>query len=264
MRRHHAFTLTDLLAATAAVAVLLTLTAATLAEDETIRQKMQNSTQLRGIHQGMFVYANSNREFFPGMDSRGRMVENSDDTTGNSGAGDTTEARLWILMEGDFFTPEYAIAPVDRRAVPLATPEDAGAPLTPVTFDNYSYAMLDIDADAVNRRAEWTQSTNSQAVVMSDRNCSDINEQDPFSIWEDGEWQGGVLWNDNHVAFETDHVLETRYGNGTHNIDNATGKGTDALFTEDNTDGDDALTTFSRDEDGNERAIWDISEPEEE
>ena len=260
MHPRPAFALTDLLASVAGLAVLLSVSAATLADNGTVRQKQQNMTQLRGIHQGLVTFANSNREKFPGLDSRGRTLANSEDDTGNSGDGLTTEARLWILLNGDFFIPEYAIAPIENRALPYDTDADG---VVPVTYENYSYALLDIAEDANNRRAEWSQTLNTQSIVVSDRNCSDINEQDPFSIWNDDEWHGSALWNDNHISFESTHVFETRYGSGELNIDRATGTGTDALFTLDTQTGDEALMTFSKDEDGNERVIWDIDAPEE-
>lgn len=260
MRQRPAFALTDLVASVAGLAVLLSVSAATLADNGTVRQKQQNMTQLRGIHQGLVTFANSNREKFPGLDSRGRTLANSEDDTGNSGDGLTTEARLWILLNGDFFIPEYAIAPIDRRASAY-DPQDGE--VVPVTYHNYSYALLDIKEDAPNRRAEWAQTLNTFSVVLSDRNCADPDEQAPFSIWNDDAWHGAVLWNDNHVTFENSSVCETRYNNGTHHVDDNTGRGTDGLFTSETRNGDDALMTFSKDEDGNERVIWDIDAPEE-
>lgn len=260
MHPRPAFALTDLLASLAGLAVLLSVSAATLADNGTNRDRRQNAINLRYIHQGLVIFANSNREKFPGLDSRGRTLANSEDDTGNSGDGLATEARLWILLNGDFLIPEYVIAPIENRAVPYDTDADG---VVPVTYENYSYALLDIAEDANNRRAEWSQTLNTQSIVVSDRNCSDINEQDPFSIWNDDAWHGAVLWNDNHVTFENSSVCETRHNNGTHHVDDNTGQGTDGLFTSETRNGDDALMTFSKDEDANERVIWDIDAPEE-
>jgi len=45
----------------------------------------------------------------------------------------------------------------------------------------------------------------------------------PESIWTtqgDGEWKGSVGWNDNHVSFESDQIVDnTRYGDGPLNTD---------------------------------------------
>lgn len=252
MHPRPAFALPDLVASVAGLAVLLSVSAAVLAEDEVTEQRLQNSTQLRGIHQGLVVYANSNKEKFPGLDSRGDTLENGPETTGNSGDGETTEARFWILVEHDFVTPEYIQSPREESWERCWDP--GFAETAPIVYENYSYAMLDIAQDASNRRAEWTQSLNTLAVVLSDRNCSDLNEQEPFSIWNDEEWHGSVLWNDNHVGYEETQVLETRYGTGKANL-NEDGEPTDDLFTLETSTGDEALMTYSRDEDGSERAV---------
>ncbi|MFI4862068.1 MAG: hypothetical protein ACIAXF_15485 [Phycisphaerales bacterium JB063] len=269
MRNRHAFTLTDLLASIACVAVLLSLTASTLAGPRTTSQRMQNSTQLRGIHQGLVTFANSNKEKFPGLDSKGNILTDSDDDTGGSGHGDTSEARYWLMLTYDFITPEYAISPVDERATEYVEPWGNNE-VAPVTFENYSFAMLDIAGpagqppDASGRYDEWQQSLNTQAIVLSDRNCTDLNAAGPFptSIWNPDTWHGSVLWNDNHVAYEETYFMKTRYGRGDLNI-RANGDGYDNLFTAENEDGTDALLTFSKDEDGNERAVPGVIEDEE-
>jgi hypothetical protein len=104
---------------------------------------------------------------------------------------------------------------------------------------------------------------NSQAIIMSDRNCTDITTSEPVSIWHDDEWRGVVLWNDNHAAYEIDYVQETQYGTGEPNIDGDR-EPTDDIFTFDTNDGADALMTFSKDEDGNERAVPRIVEDNDE
>ncbi|MEM9416519.1 MAG: type II secretion system protein [Planctomycetota bacterium] len=280
MQKRHAFTLTDLLASIACVAILLTITAATLADHGTNRQRQHNSTQLRGIHQGLVTFANSNKEKFPGLSSRGRILPNDAEDTGSSGDGDTPEARYWIMLTGNFFAPEWAIAPIDERAVEY-DPGDGADPL--VTYENYSFAMLDISArpgepeppregrnagrlpDVPDRAAEWCQSLNTQAIVLSNRNCADLREAgtQPFSIWNDDVWHGAVLWNDNHVEYTDTHIFETRYGSGQLNT-RANGDGYDNLFTTENEDGSDALMTFSKDEDGHERAVPRVIEDDEE
>lgn len=274
MRHRTAFTLTDLIAGTTIAAVLLTITAATFADNRTTRQQRQNATQLRGIHQGLVTYANRNKEHFPGLNSKGEILPNDDEETGSSGAGDTPEARYWIMLTRDYMTPAYAMAPIDSRAVEY----DPGEGADPwVTHVNYSFAMLDISGesgegpDAGGRAAEWTQSLNTQSIVLSDRNCANIIEDDaePSSIWNDEEWHGHVLWNDNHVSYEETHHFETRYGNGRLFTDQGDGNaGLDNLFADDDdsegNSGTDALMTFSRDEDGNERAVPRVVEDDDE
>jgi len=202
----------------------------------------QGSTQLRGIHQGMFTYANSNKEHFPGLDSKGNILPNSAEDTGNSGDGDTGQARYWIMLDGNFFTPEYAISPSENDARITEYDEFLDATQHPVLFDNstihYSYAFLSINGvtgqppDPGERSIEWAQSMNTQAVVVSDRNTGKNATAGVQSIYttQPGEWEGALLWNDNHVDYASDtHILETRYGNGPLNVD-ANQQGNDNIF----------------------------------
>ena len=195
-------------------------------------RRMQNSTQLRGIHQGLVVFANANKNNFAGLDSKGTIIANGKEATGNSGDGDTVEARFWILLDNDFFTPEYAISPSEVAEVTEA--EWGGQDGTETIkwnkdIKHYSYAMLGIkgaagkapDANFAGRAAEWSQTLNSQAIVLSDRNTGNDATNRVQSIHTDdrGEWVGSVLWNDNHVAFEQTHYFETKYANGRLNVD---------------------------------------------
>ena len=73
--------------------------------------------------------------------------------------------------------------------------------------------MLQIPTEG-GRHAEWAQTLNSQAIVLSDRNTA--TQANPASIHVDpgDPWAGSVLWNDNHVGFEQEDVFETKYGHG--------------------------------------------------
>jgi len=166
-------------------------------------RRMANSTQLRGIHQGLVTFANSNKGHFPGLDSSGAVING------------TVEYRFQILLEQNFFTPEYAVSPSETGNVtewvePLNSNADVAVT---VMAGNYSYAMLQMKQPG-GRQAEWSQSLNTQAIVMSDRDTAN-NAHRPTSIHTRGTdpWKGSVLWNDNHVAFEQSHIFTTGYMN---------------------------------------------------
>ena len=165
---------------------------------------MQNSTQLRGIHQGLVTFANSNKNWFPGINPDGTTLDLR------------IEYRYQILLEGDYITPDYAINPSETELI--MEWDEWADDSKPVTKTNYSYAMLQIPEDEHGRRSEWAQTLNSQAIVLSDRNTG--TKDKPASIHSDqGEaWQGSVLWNDNHVQFEHSDVFETKYGSGQLNL----------------------------------------------
>lgn len=211
---------------------------------------MQNSTHLRSIHQGMFTYANSNKNYLPGVYHNGEIIADGMGT-GNSGEGNTPQARFWMLLDGSYIPPDYAISPSETEPV---TPYVFGS--GPVVADNYSYAMLSfsktgdvnnnasggpstyaVDVNSAGRAAEWSQTLNSQAIVVSDRNAGRDAMANVGSIHSDpGTWRGSILWNDNHVAFETTHQLATQYANGPQNS-------RDNIFV-DETNGFDALMVY--------------------
>ncbi|MBX2851874.1 MAG: prepilin-type N-terminal cleavage/methylation domain-containing protein [Phycisphaeraceae bacterium] len=225
------FTLIELLVVISIIALLIAILLPALGAARRTARRMQNSTQLRGIHQGLVTFANSNKNIFPGYDSSGDCLDNTDQTTGSSSLGHGVEARYWILLNGDYFTPEYAISPSETENVTEYVEPATGT--APVEFSgsggtkHYSYALLMVRSDGAGtpanpqyagRVAEWKQTLNSQAIVISDRNVG-ANETTALQSvhTEAEEWSGSVLWNDNHVGFENDVAFETKYANGSLN-----------------------------------------------
>jgi hypothetical protein len=161
-------------------------------------------------------------------------------------------------LKGEFFTPDYAISPSETSTATAYDPGNNTTTPAAVEFTtgsggdkHYSYAMIAFRAGgnagtgtpqpkAVNgndapRAAEWKQTLNSQAVIISDRNTgSGTSNTTVQSIHTDeaGEWRGSVLWGDNHVAFENEQYFETKYGNGALNKPNS--GDADDLFTDSN------------------------------
>ena len=228
--RKSGFTLIELLVVISIIALLIAILLPALGAARRTARRMQNSTQLRGIHQGLVTFANSNKNNFAGLDSSGEVLASNAANTGGSSPGHGVQGRYWILLNGDYFTPEYAISPSETSNVTEYVEPATGT--DPVRFagaggeKNYSYAMLQfvansggvgaVSAATAPRAAEWKQTLNSQAIVVSDRNLGGTaNVADLQSIHsEKGEWSGSVLWNDNHVGFENEVTFETKYANG--------------------------------------------------
>ena len=229
MSKRHAFTLIELLVVISIIALLIAILLPALGAARNSARKLKSATQLRGLHQAIVIHSNDNKEFYTGLNAKGADLDSAD--CGNSGEGVTVEARYWVLLDGDYLTKDILISPGE------VNPRETWINGDPITLRHYSYAMLSIAGtvdqapDEGGRAAEWTQSLNTQAIVVSDRNTGRNASSGVESIHTStaGDWKGSVLWNDNHVGFEQNHIFETRYGSGALNID-ANQEGNDNLF----------------------------------
>lgn len=179
--------------------------------------QMKNSSQLRGIHQSMVIYAQSNNSYFPGLDgeNEGQIVN------------PTPEGRLDVILKGQFILASMLVNPQETGTI---TPYSPNAPLA---ASMHSYALLEI-IKGQGRLPEWRDNANSQAILMSDRNIG-ANANTAQSVWTStpGDWKGGTVWGDNHASFEmTVNKFTTRYNGAIKNNDHlfADEGGSDALL----------------------------------
>lgn len=175
----------------------------------------QNASQVRGIHQALVIFAQSNNGKLPGLDKDGETLLAGLQATGSAtDDGSTAAARYWLLINGMFIAPSTLIAP-----------EDAASCWTTGSLStaNFSHALLRITGTAADRerREEWADNNNSRAVMVSDRNAGrDNTDGQLLRYWSTnrGVWRGDVAWGDNHVTFEKSNLMSsmTVYGTKLH------------------------------------------------
>lgn len=219
--RKSGFTLIELLVVISIIALLIAILLPALGAARRTARRMQNSTQTRGIHQAMVTFSNSNKNYFPGLDGSGGLIAAGTTAgagpTGGTQSGNAVESRYWILLDGDFFTPEYVLSPAETET---RNEWDEG---TAVENVEYSYALLDIrSGQDTQRRAEWSQTLNTQAIAISDRALGAAGTA--YSIHTESEttaannkWSGSITRNDNSTSFEASGgangvEFETKYG----------------------------------------------------
>ena len=210
---------------------------------------MANNTQLRGIHQGLVTWSQSNKRggndgYYPGLNSYGD-VEPDGPLTGHSGDGAVPGARLWIMLNGNFVTPEDIFNPRDNRTKKI-TRDPATGIYPPVTHEDFSHAFQSL-AGHPAVKAEWKEKLNTSTLIMGDRAIG-TGPADISSVWTEpgsGDWRGAVVHGDNSTGFTTDHVFtNTKYGGEPVNP-------IDDIFEEDSAAADaflvheDAITAYS-------------------
>ncbi|MFG0249253.1 MAG: type II secretion system protein [Phycisphaeraceae bacterium JB051] len=169
---------------------------------------MQNSTQIRGIHSALVLFSQGNNTYYPGFDAYGKPLEDS-----------SVAFRFKELHDDNYFTGEYMISPSETKTVLMKTG------IMPTTA-NFSYAMLNLSVNDSPRNLEWRDTSNGDAVVLSDRAIANGKDGAIKSVHTTPKanvtnWIGSVGWNDNHVTMERTHVqLKTQYGEAMFEDDN--------------------------------------------
>jgi type II secretory pathway pseudopilin PulG len=199
MSTRRAFTLIEFLVILSIIALLIGILLPALGAARRTARCTQESTQTRGIHSAHVLFSQGNNTYYPGFDKDGNRTEDY-----------STEYRFKLLLDDKYFTGEYLISPSETKTALTQTG------IKPTT-DNYSYSLLNLSDLESPRIAEWKDSSNNTAVIITDRAIAMDNQGHLKSVHTNPsknktEWRGSVAWNDNHVTFESTIKLDTQYG----------------------------------------------------
>ena len=249
-RRCTGFTVIDLMAVGVVLVILVVLVLVDAAKRTghrptraIAREMMANNTQLRGIHQGMVTWAQSNktrwqRRLLPRPRRQGRWSSPTARSPATPATGRCREWRLWMMLEGNYFTPEYIINPRRPRRHRTGRNRSRHRRVTrpPITPNNFSYALLAITATTSSANPDGRSVASGKKPSTPPPSCSATGPSAPAPPTSaasgptagSGDWRGDVVRNDNSTSFETDHTCSrnTKYGGEPANL-------TDDLFEDD-------------------------------
>ncbi len=214
-RRTRGFTQVDAMVITGVVSLvallLMGLFLPVLGRRSGCSNQMKNSSQIRGIHQSMVIFAQNNGTHLPGLDAYGNILpadaKDFSLLAGNNLTGASMAARNYILLNGSFVAGDLLINPQDVLI------KWSDSKLMPTT-DQFSYSLLRIGMGPTTtdigrhagRIVEWRDNANSQAILIADRNTAAQAVSNQIrSVWSTSssgaDWKGTVLWGDNHAEY---------------------------------------------------------------
>jgi prepilin-type N-terminal cleavage/methylation domain-containing protein len=229
------FTLIELIVVIVVVAVVIigALLIPALGMARASARQIEDSTQVRGVHQGMVLWRQGNDDSYP-LPSR---LDKDDTTVAEVGREkDTTANIMSIMIYNGFFSPELCISPAESSpnikdmttysySKPSTAPNPAkalwdpafSADFSPGKVGNLSYAHM-LPADERLKKT-WMSTYKASEAVVGNRgpqiaSMSTVGGKRSFLpalpssntyLIHGGRttWEGNIAYNDNHVSFET-------------------------------------------------------------
>lgn len=193
---------------------------------------IKDGTQVRGIHQGLVLFAQGNRDQFPVPSEVDAANATIDPGEAGPESKNTTANVISLLVYNGFFSTELCVSPAEQnpnivqftgyaQSMPekAAKPEQAlwdpafSADFTEGRTGHFSYAQAHFMG---TRRAMWSNTFEASQAAIGNRgplvkgldSAREPILDNPASttlLIHGGRktWEGNIAYNDNHVNFET-------------------------------------------------------------
>jgi type II secretory pathway pseudopilin PulG len=239
-KRGRGFTIIELGAVVIVVAILVVFLLPLMAPRHHGSRQIKDSMQVRGIHQGMVLWAQNNKDVYP-LPS---LLDSNNDTVAAEGeAKDTTANIMSVMIYNGFFSPELCVSPAEANgnikvmdgyggspAYSYSNPKAAvnpGKALWDPAFSTdftggktgyFSYGHM-LPA-GTRREKDWTNNFDAARAAIGNRGPEMAGvgtKEDPHAklrvvnpntntfLIHGGRttWEGNIAYNDNHINFET-------------------------------------------------------------
>jgi hypothetical protein len=230
------FTLADGAGLIAAIGLIGVVAIAQQAKDDFAARQTKDATQIRGIHQGMVLWAQNNEDRYPipsKHDSQDQTIKATDPMT-----KETTANIYSVLIFNGYLPTSILVSPAETslniavdQDYELTNPKAAATPATALwdpafsadftrgNVGNTSYAH---QIPASERRERWSNTFQADEPILGNRgpkvesvdevrdaegNVTVVPElanelSQTFDLFGDSKsWKGNIAFNDNHVEF---------------------------------------------------------------